>query len=138
MLQHRCCNPIIFYRHVKQQSITLCLLMAFGNLWRLVMTLICFSYLPLNHIQNTPELPEVAKYFLYILILMKKSTQLQRMTGYLTSHKEGSGGNSIFSCQSEFFTASVNFLSCFLIVATSVITDVVYGLYQCLYPGIVR
>jgi len=33
--------------------------MAFGNLWGLLMTLICFSHLPLNHIQNTLDLQEV-------------------------------------------------------------------------------
>lgn len=34
--------------------------MAFGNLWGLLMTLICFSHLPLNHIQNAPDLQKVA------------------------------------------------------------------------------
>lgn len=82
--------------------------MAFGNLWGLLMTLICFSHLPLNRIQNAPDLQKVAtswqhikRYFWCVvkrgLILVhintnkKKPTQLHNMTACdtLTKNKEG-------------------------------------------------
>lgn len=41
--------------------------MAFGNLWGLLMTLICFSLLPLNHIQNAPDLQKVATSWVFFM-----------------------------------------------------------------------
>lgn len=46
--------------------------MAFGNLWGLLMTLICFSHLPLNHIQNAPDLQNTATSWVFFVHIKRE------------------------------------------------------------------
>lgn len=52
------------------------------------------------------------------------------------SYKEEGRASSVFLDYSEFCT--VNFYSYFIFVATSVISNVGYTLYQCLYHEVIR